>query len=533
MEGTLGSPKLNFGKSNFTIEGSKNIELYKCPYVLNTAGDVVFLDDANDCINHENMEGDTPYANCCDETNLSTATFNHINMNALDQENEQQKKAAPQSIQTGESFNVPLTSDENLIPMIKLIQAVRKAGAPLSLVDQIVKIVIEEMQEGRLDVACLTTHRTALKRISDMFPALPMPISVPITHERTLSEMKAGVERPSLSFPIFSFLGQLQDLLDDHVFSDIQNLVVDPNDRWAYYKRNSCPHLQEEIQDGNWFQNIIQNIDSHPCPVEENDFVFGIQGYIDKTGTDAYQRNSVEPFVFTLTILSNQLRNTSKYWRVLALLPSSVCQTQKKKQVFGASVRNYHIALRAALKEFGELQKNPPTVRLRLGDEFNMVRARLFWINAIADGLANEQLVGRIQNRISSPRLSRGCHCPQHIAENSHLQCKFLRQASIERLVMAALGPSAESIEWSNYLNSLPNNNVVHAAEATLEMRKKFATAILKNVFGQHVVDLVWFHIDQGPNPRGCFGSTAVDPMHAFEEGIVPNILSVILDPLS
>ena len=28
MEGTPGSPKLNFGKSNFTIEGSKNIELY-------------------------------------------------------------------------------------------------------------------------------------------------------------------------------------------------------------------------------------------------------------------------------------------------------------------------------------------------------------------------------------------------------------------------------------------------------------------------------------------------------------------------
>ena len=45
-------------------------------------------------------------------------------------------------------------------------------------------------------------------------------------------------------------------------------------------------------------------------------------------------------------------------------------------------------------------------------------------------------------------------------------------------------------------------------------------------------MDLVWFHIDQGPNPRGCFGSTPVDPMHAFEEGIVPNILSVILDPL-
>ena len=55
----------------------------------------------------------------------------------------------------------------------------------------------------------------------------------------------------------------------------------------------------------------------------------------------------------------------------------------------------------------------------------------------------------------------------------------------------------------------------------------------MNNVFGQHVVDLVWFHVDQGPNPRGCFGSTPVDPKHAVEEGIIPNIMSVILDPLS
>jgi len=201
--------------------------------------------------------------------------------------------------------------------------------------------------------------------------------------------------------------------------------------------------------------------------------------------------------------------------------------------VFGASVRNYHIALRAALNEFITLQKNPPMIRLRIGNEFQMVRARLFWVNTIADGLANEQLVGRIQNRTTSPRLSRGCHCPQHLADCSLIDCQFLRQASIERLVMAALGPLSTNNGWNDYLKSLVNDHEVRAAEATLEMRKKLACSILKNVFGQHVVDLAWFHVDQGPNPRGCFGSTSVDPMHAFEEGIVPNILSVILDPLS
>ena len=99
--------------------------------------------------------------------------------------------------------------------------------------------------------------------------------------------------------------------------------------------------------------------------------------------------------------------------------------------------------------------------------------------------------------------------------------------------MVAALGPSADNHKWNTYLNTLPSNSAKQTAETLLHTRKRIAQSILKDVFGQHVVDLVWFHIDHGPNPRGCFGSTPVDPMHAFEEGIVPNVLSVILDPLS
>ena len=438
-----------------------------------------------------------------------------------------------QQIEDTESFNVPMVQDTKIIPMLRIIQTVRQAGAPLNLVDNIVKILTEEAQAGRLDIAAMTTYRTTMNQLGKLFPALPRPAILPISHERTLEEMKANEDRPRLTFPSFSFLGQLKDLLDDHVFSDISNLVVDPENRWCHYGRNSCPHSKDEIQDGDWFQNAVESVKSLPSQDGITDFVFGIQGYVDKTGTDSYMRSSVEPFVFTLTLLCNKARNIPKHWRVLALLPPSISQSQKKKYVFGASVRNYHIALNAALKEFIDLQKDPPLVRLRLGNQFQWVRAHFFWVNTIADGLANEHLVGRIQNRTSSPRLSRGCHCPQHLADDWQHQCRYLNQAPLERLVMAALGPLADSGEWSNYLQSLASIQAMNAAKAALERRKKMAKAILKNVFGQHVVDLVWFHVDQGPNPRGCFGSTAIDPMHVFEEGIVPNVLSVILEPLS
>ena len=146
-------------------------------------------------------------------------------------------------------------------------------------------------------------------------------------------------------------------------------------------------------------------------------------------------------------------------------------------------MRNYHIALTAALEEFIALQKNPPIVRLRLGDQFQLVRAQLFWVNTIADGLANEQLVGRIQNRTSSSRLSRACHCLQHLADDSKHCCKFLRQAAIERLVVAALSPLPTCQEWTEYLNSHGTNQATRQAEAALLTRKKVAESILKEKY--------------------------------------------------
>jgi hypothetical protein len=504
---------------------------------VNAYGDIILQhDDESSRSNNDDDDVPSPEMEDIDASDIST---DHQKGSNSSQNNDQQTMVEssiindPCTILEHESFNVPTFSDDKDIPQLRIMQLVRKYGAPLKMVGEIAQILKDESKQGRLDVTKLTTHQTGIRRLQKMYNSLPSPIPVTITHERTIQEIKTGADRPSLTFPTFSFLGQFQDLLNDHVFSDLQNLVVDPSNRWDHYKKDSCPHSTEELQDGDWFQSVVQNVHSNPPPPGVKDFIFGIQGYVDKTGTDAYQRRAVEPFVFTLTLFSNKIRNSSKYWRLLALLPASTNQRQKKRYVFGASVRNYHLALKAAFEEFIQLQQKPPMVRVRLGDQFLWVRARLFWINTIADGLANDQLVGRIQNRTTSPRLSRGCHCPQHMADECMHLCKFPTQSAIECLVVAALGPSSESQDWVNFLSSLGTSQARRAADSSLQTRKQIAQSILKQVFGQHVVDLVWFHIDQGPNPRGCFGSTPVDPMHAFEEGIVPNILSVILDPLS
>jgi len=115
----------------------------------------------------------------------------------------------------------------------------------------------------------------------------------------------------------------------------------------------------------------------------KQDFVLGIQAYLDKTGTDAYQRYDVEPLVFTLTILGNHCRNQAKFWRVLARLLSTSTTSELPKFKFGATLRNYHKNLHATLSEFIHYQAKPPVEWVRIGNEYQNRRIRLVWITLL------------------------------------------------------------------------------------------------------------------------------------------------------
>lgn len=219
----------------------------------NSTGHHSFFSDAEDSAGEQSVTAAATAAQVPEDTNCD-----HLNSSVGASTPDQLTNPTISTIREDESFNVPVGHDDKLIPMLKMIKAVRESGAPLVLLDTLVKTIKQEWQLGRLDITHLCTHKTALRRISKMFPALPTPTSVTVTHERTVDEMNSGWERPSLTFPRFSFIGQLQDLLDDHVFSDLKNLVVDPQNRWGLYQPNSCPHSEEdEIQDGRWFQGIV------------------------------------------------------------------------------------------------------------------------------------------------------------------------------------------------------------------------------------------------------------------------------------
>ena len=210
----------------------ENSEIIPSPVLeVNVWGDVILADDSSKSSNgfpppgEDDMVSTTLHENNSLITQVDIPFHDPVPVDVI-------VSTAPATIHPLESFNVPPLSYDKDIPQFRIMQLVRKYGAPLKMVGEFSKILKEEYQRNRLDITALTTHQTGIRRLQKVYPQLPSPTTVTITHERTVKEMNSGANRPSLTFPVFSFLGQLNDLLNDHVFLEIQNLVVDPTNRW-------------------------------------------------------------------------------------------------------------------------------------------------------------------------------------------------------------------------------------------------------------------------------------------------------------
>ena len=441
-------------------------------------------------------------------------------------------------IGTNESFEAlnPQSIPPSLYGMVEILHITRKAGAPLNLVDQLFEIIEREVKLRRFDPYNLPRTRSSLKRTTRLFHC-PTPNVVSIPMERSKKEIAADIIAKSPSFPVYNFVQQLQDLLNDEAFSDLDNLVINRSNPWGPYTRGSSTFVDAnddtiyaEVHDGTWYQNICKdNVNWH------EEFVLGLHFNVDKTGAtgNAFQRHSSEPFMFTLSIFTEECKHKPHLWRPLGFIPPA----DKKAGSSGRKVRNYHRILDAMFAGIVEAQRKPPLVRIRLGNEFRYLLARIYLVNCICDGLANEVLVGRIQNRQANcPRLCRACHTRTADSSSPNSCCQYISQYAMEKLTIAALGPSPQE-EPSKFQMFLEEEFRLKRDRGKMAKllghRKRICSRVLKEVFSSHVVDNAFFKLDMGPNPAGIFGGTPTDLMHAVEEGFIPCLLSVIVDPMT
>ena len=115
---------------------------------------------------------------------------------------------------------------QNHIPgMVQIIQKMRHAGCPISLVDDILKIIEQEIKTHNFNPRQLPRYQSSMLKIVQLFP-VPRPAMISVPMELTPSEIKQKIQLKAPTFPVFNFIHQLQDLLDAKEFCHLGNLSV-------------------------------------------------------------------------------------------------------------------------------------------------------------------------------------------------------------------------------------------------------------------------------------------------------------------
>ena len=425
---------------------------------------------------------------------------------------------------------------------IELCNFLKAKQISLNIIDDLIKL-FQKLPNPNETLYELPSFKLFFKYLEkEHSTALPLFQTIPL---ETNQYDKNNIEL-SPKVITFNFKDQLLSLLNNKMlFSNLSLLSVNKDNPWENYEKNI--DYPFEIQDGNIYDKI-SNYNK-----EDNLFQIGIQLYLDKTGIDQYQKHTLEPVMFTLTLFKEELRNKSYAWKHLGFIPSlqnksSAIHRKLKK---GANIRNYHSCLSKILESFYECQRKPFWVELTIGSETRNVLIKTNIISIIGDGLSNDVLCGKIMLRTKhSMKLSRCCFTPTSLSDNSSIKCNYIQQWHIEALSMITLGAQSKYImnstssndcneRWEKYCNFVIENkkgniqNIQKLLKDYLHKRQNICNNILQYVYNVHGHDSAFNMANFGNIKGGIMEVTGVDMLHVFENGILPEIINIIINPLS
>jgi len=414
--------------------------------------------------------------------------------------------------------------------LIRLGQACNDTNAPLYLVDEIMEIIQDECDNGiRFDKIHFRKRDSFMKHLFSRFntpKANLLHIGIESLHPNNMEYRREF--RDSVSVVYYDFLDQVNDLLNDiSIWGDESNFegTVDMKNPFSNDFIRSDEYV-DEVNDGHWFCET--NEECKHIAGDDPYLVLPVIGYIDKTGTDVNQRNKLEPFSFTLSILNRCCRYRTNAWRVLGFMPdlehkSSAAITRGRSGPVGKGrmARNYHRCLAVILQSFMKQQgKDIPIYgTVRIGNF--VARRRLFFPLAfvIGDGLSGDQLCGRYKNYSPNiARLSRTCNVSFHESDNPNWQCQFLKMEELQSVSIRAL--ELHGFILNKEVDHLPINVKMYEMNQCMDKLQKLSQHMHDNAF-----DSVWF----GVNPNGILGASPMDLMHAFLHGLIPYVVKIVI----
>ncbi len=216
------------------------------------------------------------------------------------------------------------------------------------------------------------TREYFLKHLNDHFNT-PLPETV-----------HANIEDQDGNEHVFSmiwhnFLLQAMDLIHDHeIWGNENNFTgtVPMDDPYNCFSHGQKDNKVDEVVDGFWYKQTVQ--ECAQIAKGERFVVLGLICYCDKTGTDVYQRNSLEPFLFTFCLFNRECQYKTSAWRTLGYIPdndniSSTTHNTSRGGFIGKSrsCRNYHSFLEVLFNPLIDSQgnKSPIYANIQFGDK--------------------------------------------------------------------------------------------------------------------------------------------------------------------
>ena len=160
-----------------------------------------------------------------------------------------------------------------------------------------------------------------------------------------------------------------------------------------------------------------------------------------------------------------------------------------------------------------------------MGDKLKKMHIQFIHGPNLGDGKHNDTMSNRVGAKRGAKRISRACHTPFAEADRVMKECAYvLQEVVLDDFVIA-----------TSTLDDLTERN--HELYPTLIAAKaaiKDAKARLKAIGLQPVYNtLLILEFDYCGDPRGLWGMTPTDLMHAFQLGILKYFVKIAIDPLS
>ena len=330
---------------------------------------------------------------------------------------------------------------------------------------------------------------------------IPVPILVPVRNGST-----------SL-FPKFSLLEQIRDLVHSKIFQMQDNLVLTDETRIESLFDKFIPSSDTallEVHSAKWYSDTYDTVVHDPT----KDWLFPLIFYMDKTGTDAMQRFSLEPVMFTTSLLKRGIREDDKAWRHLGFIPPSDDAVSSPEE----SMQFFHNCLGELLQELIHYQQSPPDIVFSIGGKAFKKRLILSVAFVVGDQMSQDKLCGRkAVNGGGAGHIHRGCNCSQLHASSTTNECTPVQKSKIEELI--TLSRETEAIQGRR-------GNVATTKDEPTS-RAKFARTVLEKVYSMYPIVNAWNEVSFGANVNGIYRATLDDPMHYCDSGSFFYIIQV------